>query len=309
MHAFFKALLFLAAGSVILGMEHGEDKAKKGHTNDHSDREADPQDMRNMGGLYEKMPVTFWVYLIGALALSGIAPLAGFFSKDEILAAASQTNLPVFIILVIAAFFTAFYMGRQILLVFFGKGRSPAAAHAVESPLIVTLPLIILAVLSALGGLLNFPGLNWLEKWLEPSLKNLVSAPFTLAVAGGSLLVALLGLGTALVLYSTRRTLAVPGQPDPLQRILGPIYRGMQRKWWIDELYQALIIGPYQAFAGFLATSVDQDLIDGIANGLGRLTAGLSGAWRTLQNGFVRRYALSILAGTVVILGYLILHG
>ena len=307
MHAFFKALLFLAAGSVILGMEHGEEKSAPPHAHGHS--ALDPQDMRAMGGLYEKMPVTFWVYLIGALALSGIAPLAGFFSKDEILAAASQTNLPVFIILVIAAFFTAFYMGRQLLLVFFGKGRSPAAVHAVESPLIVTLPLIVLAVLSALGGILNFPGLNWLEKWLEPSLKNLVSAPFTLAVAGGSLLVALLGLGTALALYSTRKTLAVPGQPDPLRGILGPIYRGMQRKWWIDELYQALIIGPYQALAGFMAQSIDQDLIDGIANGLGRLTAGLSGAWRTLQNGFVRRYALSILAGTVVILGYLILHG
>jgi NADH-quinone oxidoreductase subunit L len=307
MHAFFKSLLFLAAGSVILGMEHGDENSLPPSAHGHS--QLDAQDMRNMGGLVSKMPVTFWVYLIGALALSGIAPLAGFFSKDEILASAFQANLPVFIILVIAAFFTAFYMGRQILLVFFGKGRSSPAQHAVESPALVTVPLIILAVLSAVGGLLNFPGLNTLEKWLEPSLKNLVSAPFNLAVAGGSLLVALLGLALALVLYSTRKTLAVPGQPDPLQRILGPIYRGMEHKWWIDELYQALIIGPYQVFAGFLATSVDQGLIDGIANGLGRLTGGLSSAWRTLQNGHVRRYALSILAGTVVILGYLILHG
>jgi NADH-quinone oxidoreductase subunit L len=288
-------------------MEHGDEKTLPPGAHGHS--QLDPQDMRNMGCLDYRMPVTFWVYLIGALALSGIAPLAGFFSKDEILASAFQANLPVFIILVIAAFFTAFYMGRQILLVFFGKGRSSAAQHAVESPALVTVPLIVLAVLSAIGGLLNFPGLNTLEKWLEPSLKNLVSAPFNLGVAGGSLLVALLGLAFALVLYSTRKTLAVPGQPDPLQRILGPIYRAMERKWWIDEIYQALIIGPYQAFAGFLATSVDQGLIDGIANGLGRLTKGLSIAWRTLQNGFVRRYALSILAGLVVILGYLILHG
>ncbi len=308
MHAFFKALRFLGAGSVILGMEHGAEKAAgPGHAHGHN--EVDPQDMRNMGGLYARMPVTFWVYLIGALALSGIAPLAGFFSKDEILASAFQTNLPVFIVLIIAAFLTAFYMGRQLLLVFFGKGRSPAATHAVESPLVVTLPLIVLAVLSVVGGLLNFPGINSLEKWLEPSLKSLVSEPFNLVVAGGSLLVALLGLGVAWVFYSARKTLAVPGQPDPLQRFLGPIYRGMEHKWWVDEIYQALFIGPYQALAGFMATTIDQGLIDGIATGLGRLTAGLANAWRTLQNGYVRRYALSILLGLVVILGYLILRG
>ena len=306
-HAFFKALLFLAAGSVILGMEHGQEKAEKGHEYGHS--ELDPQDMRNMGGLKEKMPVTFWVYLIGALALSGIAPLAGFFSKDEILAAAIQNNLAVFFILVIAAFFTAFYMGRQLLLVFFGKGRSQAASQARENPALITLPLIVLAVLSALGGILNFPGLNWLEKWLEPAFRNLVPGQFNLVVAAGSLAVALLGLGTAWGFYSTRKTLAMPGQPDPLAGILGPIYRGMEHKWWIDELYQAVIINPYQGLAKFLAQSFDQDLIDGIANGLGQLTAGLSKAWATLQNGYVRRYALSILAGLVVILGYLILRG
>jgi NADH-quinone oxidoreductase subunit L len=307
MHSFFKALLFLAAGSVILGMEHGEEKASPPHAHGHS--EIDPQDMRNMGGLYARMPLTFWVYLIGALALSGIAPLAGFFSKDEILASAFQSNLPVFIVLLIAAFLTAFYMGRQILMVFFGKGRSPGAVHAVESPALVTLPLVFLAVLSVFGGALNFPGLNELETWLEPSLKNLVSAPFNLAVAGGSLLVALLGLGVALAVYSTRRTLAVPGQPDPLKRVLGPVFNAMEHKWWIDELYQALFIGPYVAVAGFMAQSIDQGLIDGIANGLGRLTAGLANAWRTLQNGYVRRYALSILFGLVVILAYLVLHG
>jgi len=313
-HAFFKALLFLSAGSVILGMEHGAEHASEGHAAGHEDtgpaqQEVDPQDMRNMGGLYAKMPVTFWVYLIGALALSGIAPLAGFFSKDEILASAFQANLPVFIVLVVAAFFTAFYMGRQILLVFFGKGRSPAAVHARESRAVVTVPLVILAALSVVGGVLNFPGLSWLEKWLDPSVKSLVSAPFNLVVAGGSLLVALLGLAIAGVIYSTRKTLSVPGQPDPLQRMLGPVYRGMERKWWIDELYQAVIIGPYQALAGWLAGPVDQGLIDGTAVGLGRVTAGLGDAWRTLQNGFVRRYALSILLGLVVILGYLIFHG
>jgi NADH-quinone oxidoreductase subunit L len=306
-HSFFKALLFLGAGSVILGMEHGEDVAERG-SHGHAHDELDPQDMRTMGGLREKMPVTFWVYLIGALALSGIAPLAGFFSKDEILAAASQNSPAVFILLIVAAFFTAFYMGRQLLYVFFGKARSKAAQHARENPTIVTAPLIVLAALSVLGGLINFPGLVSLEKWLEPVFPGLAPSQFVLPVAVGSLVVALVGLAAAWVLYSARKTLSVPGQPDPLARLLGPVYRGMERKWWVDELYQAVIISPYQTLARFLAQPVDQGLIDWIANGLGRLTSAIARSWGTLQNGFVRRYALSILAGVVVILAYLALR-
>ncbi len=132
-HAFFKALLFLAAGSVILGIEKGHAASHHGH-HDREDDHFDPQDMRNMGGLRKRMPTTFWVYLVGSLALAGIAPLAGFFSKDEILAAASHKYPVVFVLLVIAAFFTAFYMGRQVLMVFFGKPRSRAAEGAVENP-------------------------------------------------------------------------------------------------------------------------------------------------------------------------------
>ncbi len=306
-HAFFKALLFLSAGSVILGMEHGEEVAERG-SHAHAPEALDPQDMRNMGGLREKMPLTFWVYLIGALALSGIAPLSGFFSKDEILAAASKDSPAIFIILIVAAFFTAFYMGRQLLYVFFGKARSKAAQHVHESPAIVTAPLVVLAVLSALGGLINFPGLTPLEKWLEPVFPGLAPSEFVLPVAAGSLGVSLLGLAVAWILYSARKTLSVPGQPDPLARILGPVYRGMEHKWWVDELYQAVIIAPYYAVAKFLAQPVDQGLIDGIAVGLGRLTAAIASAWRTLQNGYVRRYALSILAGVVFILAYLALR-
>ncbi len=306
-HAFFKALLFLGAGSVILGMEHGEDRANRGSQRVHE--EVDPQDMRSMGGLRKKMPLTFWVYLVGALALSGIAPLAGFFSKDEILAAASRNSIAVFILLVVAAFFTAFYMGRQLLLVFFGKARSKAADHAAESPAVVTVPLVILAALAALGGIINFPGLNWLEKWLEPVFTNLVPGEFILSVAASSLAVALIGLGTAWLIYSRRKILTVPGQPDPLKQALGPVYTGMERKWWVDELYQKIIISPYQSLARFLALPVDQGIIDGIANGLARLTAAFANAWRKLQNGFVRRYALTILVGVVLILAYLVLRG
>jgi NADH-quinone oxidoreductase subunit L len=306
-HAFFKALLFLGAGSVILGMEHGEDKAYRGRK--HAQEELDPQDMRNMGGLRQKMPLTFWVYLIGALALSGIAPLAGFFSKDEILAEASKNSLAIFILLVVAAFFTAFYMGRQLLLVFFGRGRSKAAEYARESPAVVTVPLVILAALSTVGGIINFPGLQWLENWLEPVFTKLVPGQFVWSVAASSLVVALIGLALAWVFYSARKTLALPGQPDPLKRALGPVFTGMERKWWVDELYQKLVIRPYEGLSGFLALPVDQTLIDGIANGLGRLTSALANAWRTLQNGFVRRYALVIVVGVVLILAYLVLRG
>ncbi|MBP1701215.1 MAG: nuoL, partial [Chloroflexi bacterium] len=169
-HAFFKGLLFLASGSVIQGVERGQHhvehdeklkKTLKGHSHDF-----DPQDMRNMGGLRHTMKLTFWVYLIGALALAGIFPFAGFWSKDEILLDASLHNQPVFIMLLLAAFLTAFYMTRQVLLVFFGKSRSSAAQYAKESPPTMTIPLIILAFLSTVGGALNLPGLHTFGHWV-----------------------------------------------------------------------------------------------------------------------------------------------
>jgi NADH-quinone oxidoreductase subunit L len=320
-HAFFKALLFLGAGSVILGMEHahgterGKAKASRGRSKEsilhireisggHTE-EIDPQDMRNMGGLREKMPVTFWVYLIGALALSGIAPLAGFFSKDEILATAFQGNLPVFILLVLSAFLTAFYMGRQLLLVFFGKGRSAAAEHAKENPPLITIPLMILAVLSIFGGGLNLPGSDLLDNWLEHTFGPGSPAGFILPVAAGSLAVALIGLYVAWAIYGRWKTLARHGEPDPLARILGPVYRGMEHKWWVDELYGAIIVRPYERLATFLAQPVDQGLIDGIINGFGALVAFTATWWRKLQNGYVRSYAMMIFLGAVAILTYL----
>ncbi len=312
-HAFFKALLFLGAGSVILGMEHGHEHSTGGHAHaaehGHAEEDFDPQDMRNMGGLCERMPLTFWVYLVGALALAGIAPLAGFFSKDEILAAASQNSPAVFVILILAAFLTAFYVCRQLLMVFFGKERSPAAGHAVESPAIVTVPLVVLALGAALGGLLNFPGLHTLETWLEPVLKEPSPVGFMPAIAGASLGVALLGLLLAWLFYSQRKHTPVPGEVDPLGTTwLKPLFHAFERKWWVDEIYQAIILTPYTEISRFMAENFDQGFIDGIVNGVGWLAAGLARLWGTLQNGFVRRYALSIVAGVVVILAYLLLR-
>jgi NADH-quinone oxidoreductase subunit L len=302
-HAFFKALLFLAAGSVILGMEGGAKGDQHGGAEGHA--ALDPQDMRNMGGLQSRMPVTFWVYLIGALALSGIAPLAGFFSKDEILASANQQSLPVFIILVIAAFFTAFYMGRQLLMVFGGKARTSAASNANENPAIITVPLIILAILSTLGGLINLPGLLWLEKWLEHTLELGKAAEFSAVIAGTSLAVALGGLFVAWLVYG-RRTLGSPERPDPL-KAMGWVYKGAENKWWVDEIYRFIFVNPYRYISReVLATWADQEIIDGLVNDLGAINMTLARVWSTIQNGLIRSYALLMVAGVVAMLAYLL---
>ena len=300
-HAFFKALLFLAAGSVILGMEKGEEEAH--HAG--SAENVDPQDMRVMGGLQRRMPVTFWVYLTGALALSGIPPLAGFFSKDEILASTFQQSLPVFIVLIIAAFFTAFYMCRQVLMVFAGRARTQAATHAEENNAIITVPLIILAALSILGGGINLPQVDWLHTWLEHTLDLGKAAEFSWVIAGISFFIALAGLFTGWLVYG-RRSLGSPERPDPLASI-GWLYRAVENKWWVDEFYRLIIVRPYRYISReVLAAWADQEVIDGAANDLGRITTGFSRGWSVLQNGFVRSYGLVMLLGVVLMLAYLL---
>jgi NADH-quinone oxidoreductase subunit L len=327
-HAFFKALLFLSAGSVIQGVEHGLH-----HADPHGHHDFDPNDMRNMGGLRSRMGITFWVFLIGGLALAGLPPLVGFFSKDEILAEASLLNRPVYFLLTVAAFFTAFYVGRQILMVFFGPARSKAAEHARENPPVITLPLIGLAILTVFGGLLNFPGLHTLTDWLEHTLPHVHAGEFKPAVAAISTLLALIALYLAWLLYGRRPMEA--GHVDPLRRILGPVFVGMENKWWVDELYHALFVRPYVATARFLAETLDWrfwhdwfhdvvlagtfnrlthwlawgfdlPVIDGAANGLADLVQGAAGKLRTLQTGYVRNYALSFFAGVVLVLSYLL---
>jgi NADH-quinone oxidoreductase subunit L len=280
--------------------------------------------------------VTFWLYIIGTLALAGIFPFAGFWSKDEILLDASLHNQTVYWLLTIAAFFTAFYMGRQIWMVFFGKARHAAAAHAQESPAVITVPLMVLAALSVLGGALNLPfeGFHNLGHWLEYTLEEVESLPLNLQVAGISTVLALLAIFVSWLLYG-RNPLA-KDQKDPLTA-LGSVFKGMTNKWYVDELYQAIIITPYVKISHFLADVIDwrfwhdwfhetviagtynwisitalnlyadQKGIDAFANGLGVWTQRFSGTLRRIQNGFVRSYALSVLLGVVVILGYLIL--
>ena len=376
-HAFFKALLFLSAGSVILGLErghhhlachnshhegHGSPKSPDfGHpvteTPDsvHSEEVFDPSDMRNMGGLRKQMPVTFWLYLIGTLALAGIFPMAGFWSKDEILADAQLHYPVVYILLTIAAFFTAFYMGRQIWMVFFGKARHEAAGHAEESKPIITAPLLVLAAISILGGSLNLPYLHTFTHWLGYTLGSegvqavaegtahaaevtpwYILGGLNLAVAGLSTLLALVAIYLSWLLYG-RKPLAA-GQKDPLKKALGFIFTGMERKWFVDEIYWVAFVGRYVDLARFLADVIDGRFwhdwfhdkvlagtynwlsrialdkvidtrgIDALFNGLGELTKRASTSLRRLQNGFVRSYALAVLFGVVVILGYLLIR-
>jgi NADH-quinone oxidoreductase subunit L len=344
-HAFFKALLFLSAGSVILGMERGHHHLP--HQEGSNEEVFDPGDMRNMGGLRKQMPVTFWLYLTGALALAGIFPLAGFWSKDEILLDAAKNYPVVFVLLILAAILTAFYMGRQIWMVFFGPPRHVAAGHAQESPRVMTVPLMVLAALAILGGALNFPGLNSLTTWLGYTIQPIVHeaevAPW-LAISWGGfnpllaflvLLLALIAIYISWLIYG--RNPLEAGQKDPLKQPLGFIFTGMENKWFVDEFYAAIILKPYGAISRFLADvidgrfwhdwfhekviagtynfvsktvldlRVDQQFIDAIANGLGNLTRGASARLRRLQNGFVRSYALAVLLGVVIILGYLLL--
>jgi NADH-quinone oxidoreductase subunit L len=271
-HAFFKGLLFLASGSVIQGVERGlhhvehDPHLKKAIKGLH---EIDPQDMRNMGGLRTRMKTTFWVYLVGSLALAGIFPFAGFWSKDEILVSNLNYNPILFILLVLAAFLTAFYMTRQVLMVFFGPPRTPAAEHAQESPPVMTIPLIILAVLSALGGLINLPKLSIFgplqeitAHWLEYTVEGGYHPKFTLWVALLSTAIALLAIALGYWMYGKRyqEYLKLPTAKrsiDPLMAFIGPVFTALNNKWWVDELYWLVILNPYIAISKWLAEVID----------------------------------------------------
>jgi NADH-quinone oxidoreductase subunit L len=336
-HAFFKALLFLSAGSVIVGLEHGLHDSGHHGEGDHHDEDGhhdfDPNDMRNMGGLRTKMKTTFLVYLVGALALTGIPPLAGFFSKDEILADANQEFMAIYILLAIAAIFTAFYMGRQVLMVFFGDPRSDAAKRARENPPVMTLPLIGLAILAVVGGGLNLPGIHSLTDWLEHTLAHVHATEFNLFVAVLSTVLALIAIWIAWTVYGRR--FLQEGQPDPLRKILGPLFTVFENKYWVDEFYDLIIVRPYVSLAAFfadvidwrfwhdwfhdtiiarsfrgtarwLAEGFDLPVIDGAANGLANVVKSFSTRLRALQTGYVRNYALSLFIGLILVLSYIL---
>ncbi len=290
-HGVFKALLFLGAGSVIHGAH-------------------DVQDMRRMGGLRTAMPATFWTYLAGTAALAGIFPMAGFWSKDEIVGSAFHgtrfgTYPVVGTILIITAALTAFYMTRQVSLVFLGRQRD-TSYHAHESEGIMTIPLWILAAGSLIVGLINIPGFYFLEHWLEPvfEVAHAVGEPlpfsFTLAI-----ITVALALGAAFIAYQVyanrqwKKTFR-----DPLTRYLGVFFEGFEHRWYADDVYEAMFVRPFKATASFLSRIFDPMGIDGLVNGAARLV-GLGGrGYRVLQTGYIRSYTLVFLMGVVAVLGY-----
>jgi NADH-quinone oxidoreductase subunit L len=273
-HAFFKALLFLGSGSVIHGMEHGAL-----HTGEHTD----VQDMFNMGGLRKKMPITFWTFLIGGLALSGFPVLtAGFWSKDEIFAEAfGNGHLVVFIVLAAAAFLTAFYTMRQITLTFFGEARTKAAEHASETTWTMTVPLIVLAVFAVGVGWVgipeHFPGLggilpNWFHEFVGGTLAELPRAvEFSWVPLITSLGVALGGLFVGWLVYRNVKS----AKQDFLQI---PV---LKNKWYFDEAYDFLFVKPaYWVAEKFTSLFMDQKVIDGILHSLARFSLFLGHIFR-----------------------------
>jgi NADH-quinone oxidoreductase subunit L len=313
-HAFFKALLFLGSGSVIHAMHHAY-HATHAHE--------DAQDMRNMGGLKRYMPWTFWLMAIATLAIAGIPPFSGFFSKDEILAMAFARggDQPVYYLFygfgVLAALLTAFYMARLMAMTFLGENRTgeKERPHLHEAPWIMTGPLVLLGILSAVGGALNLPeafgGHQALERWLEP-----VTAPavaFTRVEAphgateyyliGAAVLIGIVGL-----IAGWRATLA---RPIPTARAAPP-ERGLalvlNRKYYVDELYDSLVVRPVVWLSrAVLWRGVDQGVVDGAAvNGLARLSQGLGWLGSRLQTGQVGVYIVLFLVGALWILGAVI---
>ncbi|MDB5137567.1 MAG: nuoL [Mucilaginibacter sp.] len=293
-HAFFKALLFLGAGSVIHGMSN-------------------EQDMRKMGGLKGKLPITFITMLIGTLAISGIPPFAGFFSKDEILAHAFAHSTTMYVIGVITAMFTSFYMFRMLYLTFFGKFRGTAEQehHLHESPPTMTIPLIVLAILSIVGGFIGIPevlgGHHWLEHFLAPVFEKSAallpdshltsSTEISLMVA--SVTGAVLALIYAYVRYVKNSHVPV-GDSEERPGLVSLSYH----KFYIDEIYDWLIRKPLDGLSIFFYKVVDLLVIDGFINGLGKISVRSSKGLRLLQTGNVGFYIFMMVIGIIAILVY-----
>ena len=282
-HAFFKALLFLGAGSVILALHH-------------------EQDIWKMGGLRTKMPVTFWTFMVGTLALAGVPPFSGFYSKDGILAQAAQHSLPLFVVGAVVAALTTFYMFRLVFVAFLGKSRSEAAGHAHESPPVMVWPLRILAFFSVVGGLIGIEELYGTQLATEHtehavSFGQQLIGPFIHAplAVGVGLLAVVIGYAAAYALYAK-------AAKDPLPEKLGALSRAMRNRFYFDELYQATVI----RFHDFLAAAADwfdRCVIAGVGVRGTHGTTELAGrALRLLQTGNLQTYAFIFALGVALVL-------
>jgi NADH-quinone oxidoreductase subunit L len=321
-HAFFKALLFLAAGAVIHAL-------------------AGEQDMRRMGGLRRELPVAYWTFLVATVAIAGVPGFAGFFSKDEILFRAySSGHFWLWLVGTITSFLTAIYMFRVVFLTFHGESRTEVllhrrdggSAHLHDAPPLMAVPLVILAIGAAAAGYVGVPpalgGANRIDRFLEPSFRVEAVAPRPTAARGSGIeergetgaahetpvgpnelglmglaaIVALAGIGVSTVLFLTRREAAAV-----LARRLAGIHRLLLRKYYVDEAYEAAIVNPVVTGSEKgLWLGIDVGLIDGAVNGIGRLVRDTSAVLRTAQTGSIRAYAASLFIGVVLILAYLV---
>ena len=288
-HAFFKALLFLGAGSVIHAM-------------------AGEQDMRKMGGLRRAMPVTFVTMVVGWLAIAGIPFFSGFWSKDEILGIVYGRGgwwLGLYGIGLVTAALTAFYMSRMIYLTFLGAPRWDEGAHPHESPASMTLPLVVLGVLSAVGGLINTPFYPVLEHFLEPSFELVTQAQMPERLTPWSLAIVAVAASVVGILYARRRYLGAEAPPEES----GPRWELAEKGYRVDDLYGAALVVPGRKASEALAFEVDAKVVDGAVNGVGRLVQGAADVIKPLQTGFARSYVLGILLGTVGLVAWLLARG
>ncbi|MCL4540191.1 MAG: NADH-quinone oxidoreductase subunit L [Bacteroidetes bacterium] len=297
-HAFFKSLLFLGAGAIIHVLE-------------------DNQDLRDMGGLKAYMPGTYKAYLIACLAISGIPPFSGFFSKDEILGSAFGSSFILWLIGAITAFLTAFYIFRLFVLAFEGKPRFDVHhLHVHEAPKVMLIPMWILAILSLVGGWIGIPaalggGENF-DKFLDPvfeSAKAKLPTAFFMGAGTEYLLMAisvLLGIGGIYLVYAAY--LKRPEISAKLKKAAGDFYEILLNKYYIDEIYNAVIVKPIiYVSERYLWHGVDEVMIDGSVNGTGKSVRFFGRVLRKIQTGFVQNYALAFVIGIIIMVGFLIL--
>ncbi len=294
-HAFFKALLFLGSGSVIHGMHH-------------------EQDMRRMGALRKVMPVTAFTFIIGWLAIAGVPPFAGFWSKDEILLYVYANNRGLYVVGLITALLTAFYMTRQVIMVFYGKAKwnDHSAEHGShgdltphESNWVMLTPLVVLSGLSVIGGAMQLPfskKLNFLERWLAPVVEEseahigetwAYQNKYLLLVV--AIVVAVVGIAASIAVYA--KSWIKPIEPKVLEQA-----------WYYDNATSRLIAGPGAQTFNLIAW-IDANIVDGTVNGVGKLIRNIATSLRRAQSGFVRAYALFVTFGAVVILAWFFLRG
>lgn len=291
MHAFFKALLFLGSGSVIHGMHH-------------------EQDIRKMGGLRKYMPVTYWTFLLGTLAICGAPFFSGFFSKDEILAEVYKHNLILWALCLASAGITCIYMLRVFAVTFLGsfRGTDEQKHHLHESPALITVPLIVLAILSVLGGFLNMPPIisegmahgfkNWLEPVLGASEEHEMIPQFTqLNLAASTFIVLVL-----VWLYIRKKYVADNTVPEADEQMQGA-GKVLANKFYVDEAYDMAFVEPVNQAGSGLYKWVDRKLIDGLVNGTGKFVGWLGRLYSRAQNGNIENYLVYMVAGLIIIIG------